>query len=62
MRSLKTIIESILFSILVCTILIVLGAPAQSVILGGFTVVMVTVGRSLYDRYTRRISQRMNPL
>ena len=61
MEFFKPVILSIVFSVLVCSILIILGAPSQSVILGGFTVVILAVGRSIYDHYKKRIQQRMSP-
>ncbi|MGA1842052.1 MAG: hypothetical protein ACMUIU_15645 [bacterium] len=61
MEFFKPVILSIVFSILVCSILIIFGAPAQSVILGGFTVVILAMGRSIYDHYKKRIQQKISP-
>lgn len=57
----KPIISSIVFSILVCSILILLGAPGPSVMLGGFTVIILSMGRSVYEHYKVRIAQKMSP-
>ncbi|MGA1864451.1 MAG: hypothetical protein ACMUHX_05265 [bacterium] len=61
MEFFKPVFLSIIFSVLVCSILIILGAPSQSVILGGFTVVILAMGRSIYDHYKKRIQQKMSP-
>ena len=57
----KPIISSIVFSILVCSILILLGAPGPSVMLGGFTVIILSMGRSVYEHYKVRIAQKRSP-
>ena len=61
MEFFKPIISSIVFSVLVCSILILLGAPGPSVMLGGFTVIVLSMGRSVYDHYKGRIEQKMGP-
>lgn len=57
----KPIIMTILFGVIVCTALISLGAHAPSVLLGGFSVVILSMGRAIYDHFSKRIQRKMSP-
>jgi len=61
MNFFKPVVMSLLFSMLVCSALILFGAPTQSVLLGGFTVIVLTMGRSIYDHFKNRTHQKIDP-
>ena len=61
MKFFKPVIMTILSSILVCSLLIFFGAPREPIILGGFTAVVLSMGKSIYDHFRDRIKQNISP-
>lgn len=59
----KPVFMAVLCGLLICSILVVcFHAPAASVIMGGFSVVVFSLGKSIYEHYQKRIKRKMNPL
>jgi len=51
MKFFKPIIMCIMSCIIVCTVLILLGAPFEPVMLGGLSVIVLSMGKSVYDHF-----------
>ena len=51
MQFFKPIIICIVSCIIVCSALILLGAPVEPVMLGGLSVMVLSMGKSVYDHF-----------
>ncbi|MEW5805037.1 MAG: hypothetical protein AB1847_23375 [bacterium] len=59
MEFFKPVLISMLSGLLVCSILIVcFGAPREAVILGGFSVIALSMGKSIYNHFKSLPRQR----
>jgi len=59
MEFFRPVLISILCGLLVCSLLIVcFHAPAESVILGGFSAVALSMGKSIYNHFKNQRMQR----